>query len=302
MKNKICLSLLTLSCALLFALPLSAQCPNGQSGMRQGGMRQGRNQQNYSQSQGTCPFAEQQRVSRGKKGKRRGGRNSKSLQSTPCAAAGGIGGRCSLTDTALSEEAKAELFFMIEEETLAGDLYAAFAEEFGGRVFLNIEGAERRHEGALREVLRLKYPDLTVGTGTVGKFENEDLQTLYDTLLAEGLVSYEAALRVGALVEETDIQDLKEAIAITADEGLVCIFENLLRGSENHLRGFSRQLAQLDATYTPQVITPEEYAAYLESSSSCMQGQGGQGNNAKRGKRGKGNKRGGKNGRGMGRR
>jgi len=50
------------------------------------------------------------------------------------------------------------------------------------------------------------------------------------------------ALRVDALVEEVDIIDLEKYIAQTDNEDLILVYQNLLKGSQNHLRAFSSTL------------------------------------------------------------
>ena len=40
-----------------------------------------------------------------------------------------------------------------------------------------------------------------------GKFSDPTLQALYDQLIAQGSVSLEEALKVGVLIEQTDIAD-----------------------------------------------------------------------------------------------
>lgn len=45
-----------------------------------------------------------------------------------------------------------------------------------------------------------------------------------------------------ALVEEVDIIDLEKYIAQTDNEDLILVYQNLLKGSQNHLRAFSSTL------------------------------------------------------------
>jgi len=55
---------------------------------------------------------------------------------------------------------------------------------------------------------------------------------LYDQLVAD-------ALRVGAAVEEIDILDLEERIAQTDKAEIQLVYENLAKGSRNHLRALT---------------------------------------------------------------
>jgi hypothetical protein len=67
------------------------------------------------------------------------------------------------------------------------------------------------------------------------------------------------AVKVGMLIEELDIKDLLELIEQTENEELLFVYNNLEKGSENHLRAFNRQLEKYNASYDYQYIT-EEFA------------------------------------------
>jgi hypothetical protein len=71
---------------------------------------------------------------------------------------------------------------------------------------------------------------------------------------------------VGAAIEDLDIYDLQSAIETEVDNpDIVCAFENLMKGSRNHLRAFTRVLAFGDATYEAQYISSEEYESIINS-------------------------------------
>ena len=71
---------------------------------------------------------------------------------------------------------------------------------------------------------------------TVGAFETEDFAQLYDQLTEKGMESLEAAFMVGGLIEELDILDLQRAIEESDHPDVIQAYENLMRGSRNHLR------------------------------------------------------------------
>ena len=75
-----------------------------------------------------------------------------------------------------------------------------------------------------------------------GKFTNSGFQVLYEELVAKGSDSIEEAWKVGALIEEMDIKDLTEYLSEVTNENIIMVFENLQKGSRNHLRAFNRQL------------------------------------------------------------
>lgn len=84
--------------------------------------------------------------------------------------------------------------------------------------------------------------DDSSGSVTPGVFAHPELQALYNDLVNAGMQSLEDALRAAALVEETDIVDLQNAMNRTENADVRYVYENLMRGSENHLRAFVRNL------------------------------------------------------------
>ncbi len=152
----------------------------------------------------------------------------------------------------------ASLTFMIEEEKLAHDLYVELGDAWDLRVFANIANAETQHETNVRTLLDAYGVDDPTANMNVGEFSDPALQSLYDTLLKKGLTSSTDALEVGAVVEETDIADLRERASTNTaiDE----VFGLLESGSNNHLRAFTRNLDRLGVTYVPQVLSPADVA------------------------------------------
>ena len=78
-----------------------------------------------------------------------------------------------------------------------------------------------------------------------GFFSVQELQDMYDALLAKGWISYADALEVGVAIEEEDIVDLEAALAGTTSRPLTKTYQQLLNGSENHLRSFEKLLSRL---------------------------------------------------------
>lgn len=161
----------------------------------------------------------------------------------------------------LTAEETASLTFMIEEEKLAHDLYVELGDAWDLRIFVNIAGAETQHADDVRALLdAYGVDDPTAGMGT-GDFANPTLQGLYDSLLAKGLTSSTDALEVGALVEETDIADLRqrESTNVAIDR----VFGVLESGSNSHLRAFTKNLDRLGVTYDAQVLSSADVARIL---------------------------------------
>ena len=61
-------------------------------------------------------------------------------------------------------------------------------------------------------------------------------------LVAKGQISFKDAMLVGKEIEEMDIKDLVERIEQTDNPDIKTVYENLKRGSENHLRAFTKHL------------------------------------------------------------
>ncbi len=194
---------------------------------------------------------------------------------------GGCQALASLPKQDLSSAEVAGLSYMREEEKLARDVYTKLYERWGSRVFGNIAQSEQRHYDALKTLLdRYLLPD-PAENRDAGVFSDHALQTLYGDLVAQAETSLAAALRVGATIEDLDIRDLDRALAETDNDDLKLVYENLRRGSGNHMRAFVGQLQSLGETYAAQYIGAEALAAILS-------GQGGRGMGSGRGRGGMG--------------
>ncbi len=177
------------------------------------------------------------------------------------------------------------LQFMREEEKLARDVYLVLYDQWGLPIFQNIAGSEQVHMDTVLSLMqRYEIADSAANLGP-GQFANADLQALYDQLVASGSQSLADALRVGALVEETDIADLESRLGVMENGEISQAFNNLLRGSFNHLRSYANMLErQTGEVYQPQVLTAAAYADILAGSPNGMSGQNqGQGNGNGRG-------------------
>lgn len=144
--------------------------------------------------------------------------------------------------TALSNSELQTLSYMLEEEKLAHDMYVSLYEKWGVNIFSNISKSETKHQSSLAAVASY-YGVSNPSSSEVGVFTNQDLQKLYNDLLAKGLVSQQAAYEVGKAIEEQDISDLESAIAGTDSTYLKSVYAKLLQGSQNHLNAFNRQLS-----------------------------------------------------------
>jgi hypothetical protein len=160
------------------------------------------------------------------------------------------GGNRSDDETAveLTEAQRDMLFYIYQEEKVARDVYITLGEQYPQEnTFALIQLSEQSHIEAVgtlceRYGIDLSYVDLDA----VGLFELPVLQQLYDTCVAQGSISRLEGLRVGELIELTDLDDLESA-AVGMPEDVVSVFENLKEGSESHLDAFRRAISRLEA-------------------------------------------------------
>ncbi|WP_027420452.1 DUF2202 domain-containing protein [Crocinitomix catalasitica] len=165
----------------------------------------------------------------------------------------------------LSVEEQDDLTFLIQEEKLARDVYIYAFDKHGDAIFNNISSSEQKHMDKVEELL-IKYsiPNPNEGNDE-GVFENIELQTLYDNLIVLVDSSLVEALKVGATIEDLDIHDINTLMTHTSIYDLTFVYENLSCGSRNHMRSFVSKLDELEALYTPQYISAEDYEAILAS-------------------------------------
>ena len=178
----------------------------------------------------------------------------------------GDGNLPAVSGGALSAEEIDGLYYMREEEKLAHDVYVALHTRWGANVFNNIAQSEVQHTEAVRQrILDHGLVD-PAANSPAGVFLNADLQALYNMLVARGQGSLIAALKVGCLIEETDIRDLVVRRAqVDSEPDIVVVYDNLLCGSRNHLRAFNQQLVAQGGSYAAQVIPQAEWYAIANS-------------------------------------
>lgn len=180
------------------------------------------------------------------------------------------------TSGVLSADEAAALLYMREEEKLAHDVYTRLYTQWGLPIFQNISQSEQTHSAAILTLLN-RYGLTDPASSQMGVFANPDLQALYTQLMAQGSDSLAEALKVGAFIEETDIADLTARLAQTDRADIQQVFNNLLRGSGNHLRAFASTLsAQTGETYSPQVLSEADYRAIHSTSGTSGGGNGSQ--------------------------
>ncbi len=150
---------------------------------------------------------------------------------------------CCVVTGAITEAEAAGLLFMYEEEKMARDVYAYFATLYTLPVFRNITKSEQAHMNAVKNlILGFKVEDGEILEKGAGEFVNAELAALYTELTAKGKASLKAALEVGVLIEEVDIEDLEAQLLTVINPSVKTVYTNLLAASKVHLKAFSSKL------------------------------------------------------------
>ncbi len=173
-------------------------------------------------------------------------------------------------ELALTAIEQDDLSFLREEEKLARDVYLFNKERYGANIFDNIASSEQTHMDKVLELLELAGLDDPIKTNAIGDFNNAELASLYRELTEQSSVSLVEALKVGALIEDLDIDDIEKMMAHTTNTSVLKVYSNLVCGSKNHIRSYTNSIVSNGETYTPQFITVEYYNQILsESSGGC---------------------------------
>ncbi len=177
----------------------------------------------------------------------------------------------------LTSVEKDGLLFMVEEEKLAKDVYSVLYTKWQQQSFDNISQSEATHVSAVQALLEKYKVALPGNLSKAGVFTNPDLQKLYNDLVKKGETSLVEALKVGTAVEEIDILDLEKRLVQTDKEDIKLVYNNLMRGSRNHLRSFVRNIKNQGQTYSPQYLSQTVYDQIISSANekgSNNQGSG----------------------------
>jgi hypothetical protein len=173
----------------------------------------------------------------------------------------------------LSEAEKTGLLQMREEEKLAQDVYLSLAGLWPqARQFQNISSSEASHTESVRQLLE-RYQIADPAQKETGKFNSAALQSLYDSLITQGKTSLIAALQVGLEIEELDIADLQTLSKSIDQEDIHLVYQELERGSRNHLRAFNNALKTAGGTYNAKHLSQSAFDTI--ATSAVERGNGG---------------------------
>ena len=176
----------------------------------------------------------------------------------------------------LSELEKSSLLQMRQEEMLARDVYLALYTERGQNIFKNISESEQTHMDTIKHLLDKYEIADPINPNHAGTYADETIQWLYNQLVAQGQKSLVDALQVGATVEDLDIKDLEDFLTEIDNEDIILAYQNLAKGSRNHLRSFIRVLERKGGSYQAQFISEQAFQDIIGGSQEnyIINGQG----------------------------
>jgi hypothetical protein len=176
--------------------------------------------------------------------------------------------------TSLTQDLKDSLAYMGNEERLAYDVYMNLYSyhlknnNIEIKQLKNIaQKAESKHISIVQDLVKrynLGASDLTEVTNPIadnnitldetlspnvsGKYDIQKIQDLYNSLYALGIQDKESALKVGCMVEVTDIDDLDKYLSYAQESNAADIeaaFNVLRDGSYNHYWAFDKGLKNI---------------------------------------------------------
>lgn len=161
----------------------------------------------------------------------------------------------SLPLESVSARERADLLHMIQEEKLARDVYRVLAQTWSVPVHANIAQSEQEHMDLVAAMLlRYGIPN-PLPNDRVGSYADPLFTQLFVMLTDFGRLSPLHAEITGALIEEIDILDLDVVLIGSDNRDLDTVWQNLLRGSRNHLRSFAGLIENRGIAY-PGIFLP----------------------------------------------
>lgn len=159
----------------------------------------------------------------------------------------------------------AGLNYVLEEEKLAHDFYSEMYKKYNKKVFENIMNNEKVHMEMVQKLMN----DLNIGINSPaqnpGEFSDRTIQVLFNDFITAGSYSFSDALRAAAMIEETDISDVRAQYSKTGDERVKALYDCLDISSQNHLRALVKSLLDEDIKYTPKVLSKEVFNSIISS-------------------------------------
>ena len=168
---------------------------------------------------------------------------------------------------AITESEKAAIIFVVQEEKVAHDFYAAMYELHGITPFRSISKSEGLHMDKAKNLIDhfgIEDPN-TEYYDTPGKFKTLKFQAMYDDLVRGGSKSIQDALIESAKFEELDIVDIEKLNSTVQNEYIKSTFESLVGISKDHLKAIVRELSERGIEYSPSYLSKDELNSIVKS-------------------------------------
>jgi len=157
-----------------------------------------------------------------------------------------------------------DLKFSREEEKLARDVYLFSFDKYGVAIFNSIAQSEQQHMDMVLATLKV-YNIEDPASAERGVFSNQTLQEFYNELTTQSNISLVEAYKVGALIEDLDINDLDQLESRTSKTDLLNVYDKLECGSRNHMRSYNSLLVSNGVNYVPQYISLDKFTEIITS-------------------------------------
>lgn len=154
---------------------------------------------------------------------------------------------------------------MYEEEKMSYDLYTEYYNRWGLEVFNNVRESELIHTQRISELIEKHCvsQEKFVYNNLPGVYNNKEVQKLYDEYTVKGCISDISALMTAALMEETDIYELRSRMSLFTDDYVIRVLTQLEKASQNHLIAFVKDLKKSGVEYTPKVLSKKDYDSII---------------------------------------
>jgi len=157
------------------------------------------------------------------------------------------------------------LNYVLEEEKLAYDFYSEMYKKYNKKVFENIMNNEKVHMEMVQKLMNDLNIEISSSMQNSGEFSDRTIQVLFNDFITAGNYSFSDALRAAAMIEETDISDVRTQYSKAGDERVKALYDCLDISSQNHLRSLVKSLVKEDINYTPKVLSREVYNSIISS-------------------------------------
>lgn len=169
-----------------------------------------------------------------------------------------------LPKQAVSAQEKADLIHMRQEEKLARDVYTVLYDVWKIRAFQNIAKSEQSHMDLVKFVMDRYLIADPLKSDKVGVFPDAKFTQLFNVLVLAGIQSQAFAEVVGCFIEDLDIVDLNATLKNSDNRDLDTVWQNLQRGSRNHMRAFYGLLATQKLYYPGILLSSAEIQSIVK--------------------------------------